>query len=147
MPGALVTALLTAVGAVLLAAVARRLLHRVEVVGTSMAPTFLPGDRLLVLSYPLPLPLPLPRQPWPRPGTVVAVRDPRDPVRLLLKRVTVLHPADRTLEVVGDGPASTDSRAFGPVPLSSLVGRAVYRYAPPGRSSRGPWPTGYDRSR
>jgi hypothetical protein len=41
---------------------------------------------------------------------------------------------------------STDSRAFGPVPRSSIVGRAVYRYAPVGRSGRGPWPEEYHRA-
>jgi signal peptidase I len=32
--------------------------------------------------------------------------------------------------------ASTDSRTFGPVPRSSILGRAVYRYAPAGRAGR-----------
>ena len=51
------------------------------------------------------------------------------------------------VEVVGDDPgASTDSRTFGPVPVASVLGRAVYRYAPAGRSGPGPWSTEYHRS-
>jgi nickel-type superoxide dismutase maturation protease len=110
-----------------------RVVHRLEVVGTSMAPALEPGDRLVVVGMPWFPPS------WPRPGHVVAVGDPRDPRRLLIKRVRAVHHDDGTLEVVGDAAeASTDSRTFGPVPRSSIVGRAVYRYAPTGR--RGPLP-------
>jgi len=45
---------------------------------------------------------------------------------------------------VGDAAdSSTDSRAFGPLPRASIVGRAVYRYAPPERSGPGPWAEEY----
>ncbi len=120
---------------------ASRVLRRVEVAGGSMAPTFLPGDRLLVLARPLGNPA------WPSVGDVVAVADPRDPDRTLVKRVAAVDRAAGTLELRGDDPgASTDSRQFGPVPVASVVGRAVYRYAPTGRTGPGPWPRGYDRS-
>jgi nickel-type superoxide dismutase maturation protease len=118
-----------------------RSIRRVEVVGHSMAPALRPGDRLLVLAPALF------RPGWPAPGTVVAVRDPRDPDRILVKRVTVLHRAEGTLEIEGDAAeASTDSRTFGPVPRSSLIGRAVYRYAPTARIGAGPWPGEYHRA-
>jgi nickel-type superoxide dismutase maturation protease len=117
-----------------------RSVRRVEVTGSSMAPALLPGDRLVVIGLPW-----LP-QPWPREGMVVALRDPRLPGRILIKRVSAVDRALGTVEVLGDDPeASTDSRVFGPVPRSSLVGRAVYRYAPAGRSGPGPWPGEYDR--
>jgi nickel-type superoxide dismutase maturation protease len=123
------------------AAVLWRTFRRVEVTGSSMSPSLLPGDRLLVLVPPLTAPR------WPKPGEVVAVRDPRDRSRLLIKRVAAVDHRRGTLDVRGDAPdASTDSRAFGPVPRSSVVGRAVYRYAPQGRNGPAPWPEEYDRA-
>jgi nickel-type superoxide dismutase maturation protease len=132
-------ALVAAVGA--LAYGAHRLVSRVEVAGPSMAPTLVPGDRLLVVRWPTPM------APWPQPGEIVAVRDPRDRARVLVKRVGSVDRQRATVEVLGDHrSASTDSRDFGPVPRALVVGKAVYRYAPPGRVGRGPWRPGYDRS-
>ena len=77
----------------------------------------------------------------------MAVVDPRYPERILVKRIAAVDRTTTTVDVRGDDPgASTDSRDFGPVPLASVIGRAVYRYAPVGRTGPGPWPTGYDRS-
>jgi nickel-type superoxide dismutase maturation protease len=94
-----------------------------------MAPELAPGDRLLVVRVP---------QRWRiRPGRLVAFPDPRPsgPPRLLVKRVMSVGPAG--VEVRGDDPAhSTDSRAFGAVPRRSIVGVAIYRYGPPGRTGR-----------
>jgi nickel-type superoxide dismutase maturation protease len=139
MTGRGVAARLLSVGALALAAVSlRRPVRRVEVVGSSMAPTLLPGDRLVVVAWPWR------STTWPCPGQVVAVRDPRRPDRILVKRVSAVDRRAGTLEVLGDDPgASTDSRTFGPLPRSALVGRAIYRYAPAGRSGRGPWPEEY----
>jgi nickel-type superoxide dismutase maturation protease len=119
----------------------RRSIHRVEVVGGSMAPNLLSGDRLVVVGRPWGAAA------WPAPGDVIALRDPRHRERILVKRVSAVHRGDDTVEVHGDAVhASTDSRAFGPVPRSSIVGRAVHRYAPAGRSGPGPWPGEYDRA-
>ncbi len=102
--------------------------RRVTVHGQSMVPGLLPGDRLLVV--------PVRRL---RPGQVVAVPDPRHPARLLVKRVAAVDRSGARVTVLGDNPpASTDSRDFGPVPRASVVGRAVYRYAPAGRAGRLP---------
>jgi signal peptidase I len=108
--------------------------RRVEVVGESMLPSLRPGDRLLLVRLPA------------APGTVVAVADPRQPSRTLLKRVAAgpggevplpgggLLRAGRGYVVLGDNPAaSTDSTQFGAVPRGLIRGRAVYRYAPPHR--------------
>lgn len=140
-PARRIIAAATAVAVAALAYGAHRLVSRVEVAGDSMAPTLLPGDRLLVVRWPTPL------APWPAPGQVVAVHDPRDPARVLVKRVGTVDRVRGTVEVLGDDPgASTDSREFGLVPRSLVVGPAVYRYAPPGRVGSGPWHPGYDRS-
>jgi len=96
--------------------------RRVVVEGWSMEPTLTPGDRLLVL-----------RSRSVHAGDVVAVRDPREPGRVLVKRVSAVLEDGVVLR--GDNPeASTDSRSFGPVPSSSVLGRVVRRYAPAWRA-------------
>ena len=97
---------------------------RVRVTGDSMLPTLEPGDRLLCLPA------------WRlRTGDLVAVRDPRDGGRLMVKRVTGVERAAVT--VAGDNAAaSTDSRAFGPVPRDLVVGRPAWRYFPESRAGR-----------
>ena len=91
-----------------------------------MAPALVPGDRLLVMPL------------WrPRVGDIVAVPDPRDSRRLLVKRVVAADRRRRTLRVEGDNrTASTDSRTFGPVSCDEVLGRAVYRYFPSWRAGR-----------
>jgi signal peptidase I len=103
----------------------------------SMAPLLEVGDRLLVdpEAY---------RDREPARGDVVVARDPERPGATLVKRVGAI-PGDRptfgdpvppnTVYLLGDrADLSRDSRAFGPVPRASLVGRVWYRYHPPGRS-------------
>lgn len=93
-----------------------------------MTPTLEPGDRLVVV-----------RLGRLRPGDLVALHDPAEPARLLVKRIAALGPAG--VEVRGDNEAaSRDSRAFGAVQPSGVVGRAVYRYFPPTRAGRLPRP-------
>jgi hypothetical protein len=66
---------------------------------------------------------------------VVAVVDPRDRERVLVKRVDSVDADGVT--VVGDNPAaSTDSRTFGAVDPTLVLGRAVYRYWPAARRGR-----------
>jgi nickel-type superoxide dismutase maturation protease len=104
--------------------VAGRWLRRVVVDGDSMAPALVAGDRLLVV-----------RIRRARPGQVVVVTDPRQPDRLLVKRVTTVTPT--SVEVRGDNAdASTDSRQFGAVPRARVWGRVLYRYAPTPRAGR-----------
>lgn len=97
---------------------------RVVVSGNSMLPGLLPGDRLLVVPV-----LHI------HEGQVVAVSDPHRPGRVLVKRVHSIRGG--LVEVRGDNPGeSTDSRHFGGIPRSSVIGQAAYRYAPAGRSGR-----------
>ena len=94
---------------------------RYRVDGESMAPTFAPDARVVVnkLAYVFSR---------PRAGDLVVVRDPREPERLLLKRIDA--PADGAgWLVAGDNPsASTDSRTFGPVARDLIVGKVWFRY-------------------
>jgi nickel-type superoxide dismutase maturation protease len=94
-----------------------------------MRPLLEPGDLLLVDpdAY---------RGRPPRPSDLVAVPDPRDPSRWLVKRVAGIA-EDGRLELRGDDPAqSTDSRAFGPVDPAAVIGRPWARYWPPARLGR-----------
>lgn len=87
-----------------------------------MVPALEPGDRLLVLRL------------APRVGDVVAVEHAG---RVLVKRVAAID--GHSVVVHGDNAeGSTDSRTFGPVPRSSVLGRAMYRYAPRSRAGRVP---------
>lgn len=95
--------------------------RRVVVEGDSMLPSLAEGDRLVVV-----------RSRSARVGDIVALRDPADSARLLVKRVVVVRASG--LEVRGDNQAmSRDSRAFGVVAPSQVIGRAVYRYFPASR--------------
>ncbi len=92
---------------------------RVAVSGHSMEPVLREGDWVLVI----------PPRRTPRRGDVVLVRDPRERTRLLLKRVAEVQ-ADGLVVMVDRSDHSTDSRHFGAVPLSDVIGRAAFRYAP-----------------
>jgi signal peptidase I len=121
---------------------------RVVVVEGSMLPAIAPGDWLFVD--------PTVKR-WPRVGSVVVFRDP-DGGELAVKRVAagpgarvrfaggylVLAAdeawllADATPGIAGEagfGPP-IDSNRYGPVPLSLLVGRVLFRYGPRGRVGR-----------
>ena len=99
-----------------------RPLRLVTVEGVSMLPSLHPGDHLLVLGLP------------PRVGDVVALWHDG---RVIVKRVTAI--VGSHVMVHGDNvAASTDSRQLGELPLASVLGRAVYRYAPRERAGRVP---------
>jgi phage repressor protein C with HTH and peptisase S24 domain len=83
--------------------------RRLEVVGPSMIPTYAPGERVSAVRK------------WRRVrvGDVVALVDPGDPQRFLLKRCVQRHGSK--LDVRGDNAAiSKDSREFGLVASSSV---------------------------
>jgi signal peptidase I len=133
---------------------ARRGPWRAEVAEGSMASSLLPGDWLFLD--------PTGRR-WPRPGSIVVIREPGTGV-LAIKRVAARgvrgavagvgcsgtgrsaeaglerleHPlGSREAWLLGDAPAdSIDSRTYGPLDADALVARAWFRYGPPGRIGR-----------
>ncbi|MQY08407.1 S26 family signal peptidase [Actinomadura macrotermitis] len=133
------TAAGTALAAGAALAAARRRLVVVTVGGPSMEPTYVSGDRVLVL-----------RRRSVRRGDVVVLAGPHDPpagglatTRWFVKRVAAL-PGDPVPErvrpavpdplvppgkvvVLGDGARSADSRQWGYFPLDGVLGVAVRR--------------------
>jgi signal peptidase I len=106
---------------------------RVAIEGPSMAPSLLPGDWVIVVT-----------PPSYRRGDVVVVEHPGRPGYEMIKRL-IATPGDQVDErmlapdeywVEGDGPASTDSRHFGPVTGSALKARAEVVYRPRERWGR-----------
>jgi nickel-type superoxide dismutase maturation protease len=94
-----------------------------------MEPTVAAGDWLLVdpLAY---------RDRVPDVGDLVLAPDPREPARMLIKRVVSIDP-DGWLRLAGDDPEhSTDSRAFGAVDHATVAGAPWFRYWPPRRFGR-----------
>ncbi|MER6126416.1 S26 family signal peptidase [Streptomyces sp. NPDC001795] len=161
MTGAGRTTAALAVGAGVLLLSVRVLRSRIaliRVTGSSMAPAFADGDRLLVR-----------RTTRVRHGDAVVFRNPfpfgdgDDPLAWLVKRVAAL-PGDPvppdvrdivgapdgglvpsgSLVVRGDAARTQDSRHFGYVPESSLLGVVLTRPNAPGRSRVRPFPNPAD---
>lgn len=114
---------------------ARTRLLVVTVRGDSMAPTYADGDRLLA------------HRTTRRPeiGTVVVFRTPAEfhgrpgeVPALLIKRV-VAQDCD-SVTVRGDNPVSLDSRHFGAVPLTAIVGHILRESGPVRLLLTGRWP-------
>lgn len=96
---------------------------RYAVSGASMEPALHEGDFVIVDRKAFAGRL-------PRPGEVILAKDPREPSRTLVKRVTWVD-LHGQIWVEGDNrPQSTDSRTFGRMGASGLVGRVVFRYWP-----------------
>lgn len=97
--------------------------------GTSMSPTLEPGDWLLVDPDAF-------GHRTPRAGELVVVPDPREPGRVLVKRVAAADLDGRLLLAGDDRSASTDSRTFGAVAPSAVQGRPWFRVRPLSRLGR-----------
>ncbi len=86
-----------------------------------MAPTLVKGQGVLVDPRAF-------RMRAPEVGELVQLRDPREPGRLLVKRVASVE--EGAVFVLGDNPGkSTDSREFGLVPLDMILGGVVCTFS------------------
>jgi signal peptidase I len=106
-----------------------------------MAPALLPGDWLLLDPT---------GARWPRPGSIVVIREPGTGILAINPvvergRTTATGPGGdlepslgpRDARLLGDAPAgSIDSRTYGPLDADAFVARAWFRYGPPGRIGR-----------
>jgi nickel-type superoxide dismutase maturation protease len=100
-----------------LAVVKTQVMDVYHVPSNSMRPAIEPGDMLLVDRL----------SPWladPVPGEVILFRHPRDPGRVMVKRVAEIRPGG--LHVLGDNAAqSLDSREGWLVAPGDVIGRAL----------------------
>jgi signal peptidase I len=112
-----------AVGAALASAaglrLAQRRLLRLRIEGVSMVPVLAPGDRVLVL-----------RTDRVTVGDIVAFADPDGTDAVLVKRVAGVDRSSVRVEGDNSG-TSRDSRHFGPVPRSAVIGRVLWCYWSP----------------
>ncbi len=91
----------------------------VRVIGPSMEPAMQTGDYWVVW-----------RTKRLRPGDAALLQHPLRPDLLIVKRL-IFSPEPGWWWVQGDNPhSSDDSRSFGPVAGSAMVGRVTFRYYP-----------------
>lgn len=96
----------------------RRRYARIAVSGHSMEPALRDGDWLLI-----------DRGARAGVGDVVVARDPREPARVIIKRVTQETP-DSRLVLASDHLGHADE-TIGSISSGDVLGRAVLRYWPP----------------
>ena len=93
-------------------------LHGIIIEGDSMTPTLKTGDRVLIdKSSPISI------------GDVVVANHPFKSSVKLIKRVSSIAP-DGNISLIGDNPnESSDSRGFGSINRTDIIGRVVARLA------------------
>jgi signal peptidase I len=92
--------------------------------GSSMEPTLLSGDRLLVM-----------RTRRVQPGDLVALIDPSGSGRIIVKRVGAVR-FDEVVVLGDNAAASVDSRTFGAAPRKAILGKVIRRYHPKSRAGK-----------
>jgi signal peptidase I len=98
------------------------MLRLLKVTGNSLVPRFEEGDFVIVSKIPF---IFAPVQP----GDVVAFRQPG--YGLLIKLVESVDAARGELTVTGTQPGSVDSRVFGPIANTALVGKVIWHVSRP----------------
>jgi nickel-type superoxide dismutase maturation protease len=91
-------------------------LKRFRVEQRSMSPALEPGDYVLVNRWAY-------RRREPAIGDVVVLRDPERTGKFLVKRIARANGTGSYAVVGENGAVSRDSRVFGPVPRSAIVGK------------------------
>lgn len=62
----------------------------------------------------------------PQLGEVVVFQNPQNPAEILCKRIQTANPVAPEYQLLGDNPAdSLDSRRFGPIKKSQILGRVI----------------------
>lgn len=106
--------------------------QRFRVTGTSMLPLLKPGEEVLMAPrrYGVRSPLSIGAQPppYPQPGEIVVALHPEKPALKLIKWVVWVEADGRCYLKGLNMEASTDSRSFGLVASSYLLGRVVCRF-------------------
>lgn len=98
------------------------MLRLLKVTGNSLSPRFQEGDFVIVSKIPFffaPA----------RPGDVVALRQPG--YGTLIKLVESVDADRGELTVTGTQPGSLDSRVFGPISNTALVGKVIWHVSKP----------------
>lgn len=85
-----------------------------------MQPLLQPGEEVLINPYAY-------RHLDPKPGDLVVARHPQQPTLRLIKQVIYVEPEGCFLKGLNTA-ASTDSRTFGLVPSSNILGQVVCRF-------------------
>jgi len=93
------------------------MLRLLKIRGHSLYPDYRDGDYVLMAGVPFP-------SGKIKPGNVIVIRQPVH--GLLIKRVHKVLDHGRTFDVRGTQIDSTDSRNFGPVPLSQVKGKVIW---------------------
>ncbi len=92
------------------------MLRLLRVRGDSLAPEYSQGDFVLISKVPY---LFIPASP----GDVIAFRQPG--YGLLIKRIQNIKPQGEVI-VIGNHPESVDSRVFGPIRWSDIIGKVIW---------------------
>lgn len=97
------------------------MLRLLKVAGNSLLPHYQDGDYVLVAHPVLAGGI--------RPGDVVAFH--HDVYGVMIKKVAQVLPQEKALFVVGTHGASVDSRRFGPISRSTVLGKVIWHIRQP----------------